>query len=196
MVNINNPALYKATRKKKYQVYVCLPPIGTKVHNHLEKADYVTDTNKRFVLSGTVGEQWVIDAVKLAKTYTFMDGTPITQETVVKRCKVTNGQPILDWTPLQTLPNGVINWALFVPVKQKLQIQTAWGSVLQVNAPGVPHGQGDFIVCADMNGQPNLADRWVVNGAIFPTTYDMRAFSSLQLPVVMQEPIPKPAPLK
>ena len=64
-----------------------------------------------------------------------------------------------------------------VPVNQKISINTAWGDVLQVNAPGVKHGKGDFIVCAvDNNGQPMLNDRWVVNGLIFEDTYDMRPF--------------------
>lgn len=38
--------------------------------------------NKQFVLSGTAGEQWAIDFNKLCQTYTFVDGTPITPNTL------------------------------------------------------------------------------------------------------------------
>jgi hypothetical protein len=66
-----------------------------------------------------------------------------------------------------------------IPVNLVFQIPTSWGDVLTVNAPGIPHGRGDFIVCADAGGYPNLNDRWVVNGEVFPSTYDMRAFPGL-----------------
>ena len=46
--------------------------------------------------------------------------------------------------------------------------------MLQANRAGVPHGEGDYLVCgAGEDGQPDLSDVWVVNGAIFPDTYDM-----------------------
>ena len=53
-------------------------------------------------------------------------------------------------------------------------METAWGDVLTANRPEVPHGEGDYLVCTvGEDGQPNLADVWVVNGAVFPNTYDM-----------------------
>ena len=52
---------WKRTHKKKYQIFVCMPPLGTKVYNHLEDTHYVTSEKKPFVLSGTAGEQWVRD---------------------------------------------------------------------------------------------------------------------------------------
>lgn len=33
-----------------------------------------------------------------------------------------------------------------------------------------------MLILYDVNGQPNLNDVWIVNGAIFETTYDMRSF--------------------
>ena len=85
MTELQNPKNWKRTRKKSYDVYVCMPKVGTKVTNRLEGANYVTDEKKRFIISGTVGETWVIDGAKLAKTYCFMDGQPITNEALSKR---------------------------------------------------------------------------------------------------------------
>jgi hypothetical protein len=89
-----------------------------------------------------------------------------------------NRVPIIQPFKIVSMP-GPINFAVFVPKQYVFQIPTSWGDTLTVNAPGVPHGKGDFIVCADAGGYPNMNDRWVVNGEIFPSTYDMRAFPGL-----------------
>lgn len=142
------------------------------------RAYAVTDATP-FVLCGTVGEMWTIKPDKLASTYMFLqNGQPlqINQQTLNQRMK--NG--VLDWTVIRTSPQATAgqNMACFVPTAQKGQIQTAWGSVLNLNGTGISHGKGDFIVCAKLpNGQPNLADRWVVNGEIFATTYNNQGWT-------------------
>ena len=178
----DDPIKYKKTRKKKYTITASMPPMGTQVHNKLEKANYVTNENKKFVLTGTVGEQWVIDAGKLAKTYTFEDGTQITPDALKRKLVkgIKNGQEFPCLKPFRvTTQPGVPNWAVHVPKQYVFQIPTSWGDVLTVNDPSLPHGSGDFIVCVDAGGFPNLNDRWVVNGLIFPDTYDMRAFPNM-----------------
>ena len=182
---LSNPNNYKRTRKKKYTIVASMPPKGTKVTNFLEKVDYTTDEAKKFVLTGTVGEQWVIDVNKLCKTYTFEDGTPITKEALSKKVvtaynhELTEKYSVITPFRVTSLP-GVNNWAVFVPLGNTFPIQTSWGDTLICNAPGVRHGVGDYIVCSDLNGRPNLNDMWVVNGEIFPSTYDMRSFPNMK----------------
>lgn len=193
MSELNNIKNWKRTSKKNYDVYVCAPWVGTKVHNRLEGSNYVVDNNKRFVISGTVGEQWVVDLAKLSKTYCFMDGSPITNESLYKRV---NERKLLDWQHIKTLPGGGgINWAFHLPLGIKnFPVNTSWGDTLYANRKGVGHGVGDFIVASDAGGQPNLNDVWVVNGEVFPTTYDMRAFPGL-VPAdkkVTETPVPAP----
>lgn len=183
----NNPQNYKRTRKKKYTIKASMPPVGTKVHNHLEKVDYITDENKKFVLTGTVGEQWVVDVNKLMKTYIFEQGQEITKQELqnkLKDCVDHKDEQVCKVIPRFNIQTKVdisapSNWAIFVPVRHTFQIPTSWGDMLTVNAPGIPHGTGDFIVCSDLNGYPNMNDRWVVNGEIFADTYDMRAFPNM-----------------
>ena len=179
MIDFNNPSIYKRTRKKKYTITACMPLYGTQVFNKLEQVRYVTTSEKQFVLTGTVGEQWVIDVNKLTKTYTFANGMQITKDILAKMVTAQNvngiPQPVIKPFKVTTL-DGPINWAVRVPTNLVFQIPTAWGDMLTVNAPGIPHGKGDYLVCADMYGTPNLNDRWVVNGAVFPSTYDMRSF--------------------
>lgn len=210
MVNINDASIYKRCQKKKYNVWVCMPPIGTCVINKFEQYDivkklrgktwfsasdmmkmriqkpemyafleknaYIVNDKKRFVLSGTQGEMWTIDASKLASTYVF-DTTKeqIGNESVKK--KYIKGTDYMDWHLLETVPAKGSNFAVHVPVAQQFEIQTAWGSLLHGNTRGVNHGLGDMIVCGvTADGKPNLADRWIVNGKIFGDTYDNRGW--------------------
>mgnify|MGYP007090436098 CR=1 FL=1 len=41
------------------------------------------------------------------------------------------------------------------------------------NDPSSEHGYGDYLVCPNKDGKPDFSDVWVVNGAVFPSTYDM-----------------------
>ena len=173
-----NPKNWKKTHKKSYEVYVCRPLPGTQCANRLEGAQYTTDQNKQFIISGTVGETWVIDVNKLAKTYIFADGMPVMEETLRLKCRQ-DGQ--MGWQKMRTQTAADTNWAMLVPKHiQNFPVQTSWGDTLLANRPGVGHGLGDFLVCADNGcGQPNLNDVWVVNGEVFPTTYDLRAFPNM-----------------
>lgn len=182
----NMPQNYKRTRKKKYEITACMPPEGTRVFNKLEQSHYITSNEKQFVLIGTVGEQWVIDVNKLCSTYTLADGRILNKDVLTSMVKPYNHNgvrvPVIGKFKVATRP-GPYCWAMRVPLNCCFQIPTSWGDMLTVNAPGVPHGRGgDYLVCSDGGGIPNLGDRWVVNGAIFPDTYDMRPFSGKKKP--------------
>lgn len=177
LAEIQNPKNWKKTHKKVYSVYMCRPLPGTKCTNRLEGSQYVTDQNKQFILSGTVGETWVIDINNLAKTYTFADGTPIIPDTLKVKCE-DDGQ--IEWVKLSTRADATPNWAFYLPKSiQNFPVQTSWGDTLYANRTGIGHLKGDFLVCADAGGQPNLNDVWVVNGEIFPRTYDLHAFPNM-----------------
>lgn len=194
---LNNIKNWKRTSKKKYDVYVCRPAIGSRVTNVLDGAKYTTDQNKQFVMSGTVGETWVIDFGKLCKTYNLLGGQPITEDVIKSRLK---GQK-MDWLHVETKADADINFAFHLdPTKygnacKNFPVQTSWGDTLYANRTGIKHGVGDFLVCAaGPDGQPNLKDVWVVNGTVFPNTYDMRAFPGLMKNVQIdnkQTPVPK-----
>lgn len=141
---------------------------------------YLVSDKTPFVLCGTNGELWTISPDKLAQTYTFLQNNqpyPINQQSLSRRVRKDG---ILDWTAVRVSQQAIRgqNMACFVPSSQKGQIQTSWGAVLNLNGVGVSHGKGDFVVCAKLpNGQPNLADRWVVNGEIFAATYNNQGWN-------------------
>lgn len=187
---INNPQNYKPTRKKLYTIWACLPPVGTKVYNNLEKADYVTSFDQMVVFSGTMGEQWVSDIRTLAETYTFANGREISPENIRRIC---DSQMNVGWFKVDTKANGTPMCACFVPLKYQFTVQTSWGALLKGNDPSVCHGKGDFVVCPMVNGSPNFQNRWIVNGLIFSTTYNNRGFTdNIVKTANAKAPIPTP----
>lgn len=143
------------------------------------RAYAVTNTTP-FVLCGTVEEMWTINADKLAQTYTFLQNNQpytINQQSLSQRVRKDG---LLDWTSIRVTARETYGhyWACFVPLVQKGQIQTSRGTVLNINGAGVSHGKGDFIVCNRLpNGNPNLSDRWVVNGEVFASTYNNQGWA-------------------
>lgn len=123
---------------------------GTKVHNKLENSDYVTDDERCFVVTGTAGEQWPVNGDKLKSKYGL------------------NPESIKDGESTTAHVNGGSDGIWAVPVTGNHKIETSWGDVLETNAAGVKHGDGDYIV----SNSPDFSDTWVVNGAVFGNTYE------------------------
>lgn len=123
---------------------------GTKVHNKLENSDYVTDDERCFVVTGTAGEQWPVNGDKLKSKYGL------------------NPESIKDGESTTAHVNGGSDGIWAVPVTGNHKIETSWGDVLETNAAGVEHGDGDYIV----SNSPDFSDTWVVNGAVFGNTYE------------------------
>lgn len=167
-MQLRDPRGFSRVCKREYCVHVCRANLvePKKIFNYLEKAVYIPNERKPFIIQGTVGELWVVDPEKLVKTYEMPDGTPISPEDVG-----------LGWTKIKTRPDSSHNWAMQISpavygdAATKIEIKTSWGDVLHPNAAGIPHGSGDYAVCSDNNGSPNLEDMWVVNGEVFLNTY-------------------------
>lgn len=153
-----------ATGKTDYTIQGMMVSADREVYNYLEDVYYTAQPNGiDVILKGTSDEEWVTKLSKVITTYTKADGTALTAEDFVPDT----------WITLKTIPTTG-NFACFVPVTVKLTVNTAWGDVLHVNRSGVPHGAGDYLVCAvGEDGKPDLTDVWVVNGLSFVNNYDM-----------------------
>lgn len=139
---------------------------ATDVYNHLELVSYhVEPDGESVILTGTVGEEWVTPVSKVLKTYTKEDGSALSADDF----KDNLGKKVT----LKTKGEEGTNFALIVPSDTVVRVETAWGDVLYTNASDAPHGDGDYLVCNNVDGSADLSDVWVVNGEIFPKTYDM-----------------------
>ena len=185
MQEIQNPKNWKKTHKKSYEVYMCRPQLGTKCRNVLEGIDYETNQEKQFIISGTIGETWVVDINALAKSYTFLDGTQITTQTLSAKCD-NRGQ--IEWTKIKTKSDAGNCWAFFLPKS----IHNFPVRYYTANMSGVNHGYGDFLLCDDINGQPNLDRIRVINGVVFPKTYDLHGFPGMFNENITKASTPKP----
>lgn len=157
-------------RKGDYVIHARYAYPGEYVYNELEGSEYTTSDDKPIVLCGTVGELWTVSFDKLASTYTFADGTPITDNDLGYRLPQSD-EAWVEIRPIQDF-NAPTIFAYQTDPGEQVQVQTSWGEVLTANRPGIPHGNGDWIVFAnDGYGNPNENDSWIVNGAVFETTY-------------------------
>lgn len=158
------------TGKKEYPVQGMMVSKETSFHNDLEVVDYtVTDDDTTVILKGTQDEMWASKLPKVEVTYTKPDGSKISQK------DFQNKDTYID---LVAIPQPDVNYAMFVPNDISVTVKTAWGDELHTNLPNAPHGDGDFLVCRKGDdGQPDLTDVWILNGVIFPDTYDTSHYS-------------------
>ena len=133
-----------------YTVSVEKAEPGTECYNYLEDNEYVTDSDRCFIVTGTAGEQWPINGDKLKSKYGIDPDSIEVGERV--SASVTGGG----------------NEVYAVKTTDQVLIETAWGDTLIANRLGIPHGDGDMIVSTspDFTG-----DVWVVNGEVFEGTY-------------------------
>ena len=158
------------TGKKKYAVDAMMVSGPFSFRNELEEADYDAENDGgTVVLRGTQGEMWTAPLAKVAKTYRRLGGGAVTAADFAERDV---------WLRLETIPAVDTNFAMFVPREIRLTAETSGGTVLTANGGSAPHGAGDFLVCRALNGAPDDSGIWVVNGAIFPGTYDMTRFDA------------------
>ncbi|MCL2076820.1 MAG: hypothetical protein FWH08_00235 [Oscillospiraceae bacterium] len=169
--HLNNPCAYRPTNLKEHNSFICAPRRGTVLKNHLTGEKSVIGEGKEIVLSGTVGEISVLSLRKVLSAYAMTDGTSL-YNYLTRTFK--NKPLIFDWLPVKFVPPVARYHVLFIPEREKFNFIGTDGKVCFVNQPHCSHGGGDFIVCSDLNGRPNLADRRVVNGAIFRNIFTLR----------------------
>ena len=153
------------TRKRAYTVQAMMVSKETSFHNELEVADYtVDDDGVTVILKGNVGEMWVSKLPNVIATYTRPDGGALSEDDFAAKDR---------YIDILALPEPDSYYAMYVPLSISVTVETEWGDVLHSNLPGAPHGEGDYIVCrASENGEPDLSDIWILNGAVFPKYYE------------------------
>lgn len=163
--DIGNASLYRETREKNVSIRVSMPRIGTviRVYNNVIRTTY----NKSFVIDFS-GYKFAISINELIDRYTLPDGTEITSWNLDRR--ILNGEI----PPFKIIgkPNKVY-WALQIPnyISNTISTENFSG---YLNGPGNHHDSGDYIVCPDLQGRPDINNSWIVVGEQFREIYDMR----------------------
>ena len=154
------------TEKKAYSIQAMMVSGEFSFHNDLDAADYtVTDDGNTVVLKGTLGEMYATGLPKVIATYTGRDGKTLSAD---------DFNPKDVFIDIFSIPSSDSNYAMHVPLSVCVSLKTASGDLLYANYSDTPHGEGDYLVCRrGADGKPDLTDVWVVNGAVFPCTYDL-----------------------
>lgn len=183
-VNIDDAKNYKKCSTKSYEVYACIPEAGTCIINRLHntdlykryKKDYMTaEQAKKYqglpladgnqvCIYGVAGEFSLVPLQVVLNNYVLENGMSVSVDELKKR-----------WVKLKAKSNFREFFACFVP---KIQIEHL--GRMTVNGAGnfINHGKGDFIVCDNINGKPNMNTRRVVNGLIFANTYNNQGWTN------------------
>ena len=153
------------TGKKEYTVQAMMVSKETSFHNELEVTDYtVTDDGVTVILKGSLDEMWASKLPNVISTYTKQDGSMLSEEDFALK------DTYIDIIARQE-PDSY--YAMYVPLDISVTVETAWGDVLHTNRSNAPHGDGDYLVCrTGKDGNPDLSDIWILNGAVFPEYYD------------------------
>jgi hypothetical protein len=157
-------AMFFPTGKLAYKIHGMMVSKPFPFNNVLEGNDYIAMPNgSDVVMKGTIDELWRTPLERVLTTYTKEDGSPL----------AVNDFILDQYIPMLAKEDDGY-FACFVSKNNQIEIQTAWGDVLIGNRPEVPHGEGDYVLCRlGADGGPDFSDVWIVNGAVFPATYDM-----------------------
>lgn len=148
--------------KKDYIIQVKLAKEGEKYYNKLKDAHY-TGKSGEAVLIGTVGEEWTTSIEKVCKKYTLLNGQPLEasmiKETPIKIKTIVGKEKVFAFHIKQT-PNTT----------DKYGVKTSWAE-LTINSSKSEHGNGDWVVSYEKNGQIDEENLGVINGLVFKDTY-------------------------
>lgn len=133
-------------RTDYYIEYEIVKP-GIKVYNFLENADYITDKENCVIMTGLIGEQWVINIETLKRLYVVDD-----YMLSVGCCAYVH-------------PRAVNNIIYAEVAKEITEVTTKYGTKLTAHP-------GDIIAYTDNNGQPDYTNIKVINKDVFPCTYE------------------------
>lgn len=170
--------------KKSYGVYICRPKAGILINNILECSTFEVKKGE-LVVSGSLGEQWTIKEEKALRTYQMPDSTPLDE--LVKR-------EHFDWTYVITRVSNVNYYAFFLPKEEYSDVGLydlpttdereakyhdsmgrGYRIISHINSKdsASDHGNGDFLLCSEVDGKPDFSNIWVVDGRIFSLTYSV-----------------------
>lgn len=152
--------MFAKCRKRAYGVRVYKAPVGTHICNVLEDAEYTTDAEHPYVVTGTRGEQWVISEEALKASYDFSQPGKTAMDNGIETVVFTRIDMALRWCELRPLGEGPFS------------IDTGY-AVLIGNRPEIDHLWGDFVMASDDNGAPSSTEQWIVNGRVFFDTYQL-----------------------
>lgn len=161
---------WKRTSHKRYEAYISMPALGTKVLNKVTGEELVTDKGANFVVSTLDGDITLENASYIAQHFEFIDGSEIRPDTLKKRAVTINDNLYLDWIKVVSKSKVETLWAYYCD-NEELANSLSNRTTVKGNVK-----RGYFLVCKDINGEPNTLSYNIESGKNFIYKYDLRAF--------------------
>ena len=193
---------YKLCMIKEYAAYVCRPPLGTLVINHLEQYRVVERLGTPFISAGQLqllrqtGNPIYTELSRCCASHQVSITTEraplviagtlgemsIYSVDAVKRlfkCEIPSGVSCFGWHRITAKAQKAPTLAAcFIPAKYYGILDAPSGIRYDVNNPDIRHGKGDFVCCSvSILGHPILSSLRVVNGLAFGNMMNNRGFS-------------------
>ena len=84
-----------------------------------------------------------------------------------------------NWLTIRPRADGRALFASRIPIDDQRELLIK-GTRVTANLPDIPHDKGDYLVCyAKPDNTPDSDNAWLVNGAVFKATFDMRGFEDI-----------------
>lgn len=160
---------WRNTRLKERDVYVCVPPVGTRIGKVL-----VTTPEKEVVVFGGKRDTAVISMAELIANYKLPSGEDLNQANFGRLFKEDKKslERVLPWTLLKVKPVGANNMVAVV-------VKGANAAMFGAANIGLAHIEADkhgrVIVCTGQDGVP-MHPVEIVTGTVFARKYSLIAF--------------------
>lgn len=170
------PDIVKSCKGKRYFTAAEVASMQKKNPNFISNLQNLVMSRRAFavteqspyVVSDVLGNLKTCDLDDLQRNYNLISGgQSIRIDERIIATRMTG--KYLDWTVIRSQPFTQSAFvAMFVPVKEKFNIQHPSGALEPVNEPGVSHGKGDFLVTTlDWNGNVNRSNIRIYNNFEF-----------------------------
>lgn len=170
-IDLNDERIYKKTYRKRLEVLVEIPKIGTAV------SCGVTTHDKPVVLVWPSGDTYIVSLDELCNHYQSKDRTSLSLDYIKSECQ--KCRECGELPQFKVVSNrGKTCWATIVHSGIHTYVDTAKGKV-EVNGAGSKHNLGDWVICPDINGKPDTSRKIVINGEVFPIIYNMKSFPNM-----------------
>lgn len=170
---VMNTSLYRRTKLKMYEVFICKPNIGTCCINRLNRSSVVTTEDKPFVVFVSGGDYSTASIDELKEKYRTSGSKSLDEHIINKHC---SKDGTMRWIRASRKSTDDYYWALEIEEEGSVKLQ---GKEECFNSEFEVRDCNDFVICKDKSGKPDLSTVKRINGTRFLTMYKTKYFKNL-----------------
>lgn len=168
---------FTKTRYKKFAVGILMPIKGSMTIDKLTGNYSQTTQDKPFVLIDTAGQTSPLSFSDIVNNFVTKSGNMVTRPYLQSQMKVENinGEQVRYMPVVKfyfKVPDQIF-WVRQIPKDQAFYLDLQSGP-RRINDESRKHGDGDWLIVPDCDGEPDWDYFDVINGVRFPDMFDIR----------------------